>query len=104
VAGHLARGGAYLIETTRPGDGDTRDRWRLSRRGRRYDVHFSRVRLTVRVHRPDGRAETFSDRLDLRLWTARELEDAAAGAGLRAVGHHRWLAGQSRLILVFRRR
>jgi SAM-dependent methyltransferase len=103
VARHLAGDGQYLIETTRPGDGDTRDRWRLSRQGRRYDVHFSPDRLTVRVREADGRARTFTDRLGLRLWTARELADLAGDAGLEVAQRHRWLAGQSRLVLVFRK-
>jgi SAM-dependent methyltransferase len=104
VARHLTGTGLYLIEATRPGDGHTRDRWRLSRAGRRYDVRFSPERLTVRVRHPDGRAQTFSDRLGLRLWTAQQLADVAGGAGLELVQRHRWLAGQSRLIQVFRKR
>ena len=104
VARHLRAASRYVVETSRPGDATTSDRWRLSRQGRRYDVRFSPERLTVRVRHPDGRVQTFSDRLGLRLWTARQLASGAAGAGLEVVQRHRWLAGQSRLVLVFSRR
>ena len=103
VARHLGRGGAYVMETSPPGDVGTRDRWRLSRHGRQFDVRFSPRLLTVRVRHADGRAQTFTDALGLRAWTGRELADAAARAGLAVVQRHRRLAGQSRLVLVFGR-
>jgi cyclopropane fatty-acyl-phospholipid synthase-like methyltransferase len=103
VARHLAAGGAYIVETSPPGDEGTRDRWRLSRHGREFDVRFSPRLLTIRVRHPDGRAQTFSDALGLRLWTAGELAKAAARAGLAVVQRHRRLAGQSRMVLVFGR-
>jgi hypothetical protein len=103
VARHLAPGGAYVVETSQPGDQGTRERWRLSRHGRKFDVRFSPRLLTVRVRHPDGRAQTFRDELGLRLWTAGELAEAASRAGLAVARRHRRLAGQSRLVLVFRR-
>jgi SAM-dependent methyltransferase len=103
VARHLGAGGVYVIETSPPGDVGTRDRWRLSRHGRQFDVRFSPRRLTIRVRHPDGRAQTFSDALGLRLWTAGQLAEAAARAGLGVVQRHRRLAGQSRMVLVFGR-
>jgi len=103
VARHLAAAGVYVVETGPPGDRGTRDRWRVSRHGRQLDVRFSPRRLTIRVRHPDGRAETFSDALGLRVWTAADLEEAAADAGLAVVQRHRRLAGQSRMVLVFGR-
>ena len=103
VAAHLAPGGRYLIETTRPGDRHTRDRWRLSRGGDRFDVRFGADRLTVRVRHADGRARTFSDRLGLRLWAGHELAAAARAGGLTVEQRRRSLAGQSRLVLVLGR-
>lgn len=103
VARHLGRGGVYLIETSPPGDRGTRERWRVSRHGRQFDVRFSPRLLTVRVRHPDGRAQTFSDALGLRPWTARQLAEAAGRAGLAVVQRHRRLAGQSRLVLVLGR-
>lgn len=103
VARHLIPGGVYVVEASPPGDAGTRDRWRLSRHGRQFDVRFSPRLLTIRVRHPDGRAQTFSDALGLRLWTAGEMAKAAARAGLAVVQRHRRLAGQSRMVLVFGR-
>lgn len=103
VARHLAPGGRYVLETSKPGDGATRDRWRLTRGGIRFDVRFSPRLLTVRVRGRDGRTQTYRDVLGLRPWTAGELTAAAEGADLRICERHHRLAGQSRLVLVFGR-
>jgi len=103
VARHLKPRGAYLIETSQPGDAATRDTWRLTRGGRRFDVRFSPRLLTVRVRHADGRTQRFSDALGLRSWTAPELAEAAGKTGLVVQQRRRRLAGESRLVLVFRR-
>jgi len=103
VARHLAAGGRYVVEASQPGDDTTRDRWRLTRDGTRFDVRFSPRVLTVRVRQPDGRVLAFRDELGLRMWTAGELADAAAGSGLAVLQRRRRLAGESRLLLVLGR-
>ena len=103
VARHLAPGGRYVLETSKPGDDATRDRWRLTRAGTRFDVRFSPRLLTVQVRGPDGRTQTYRDVLGLRLWTAGELAAAAEGADLHVCQRRRRLAGQSRLVLLFGR-
>jgi SAM-dependent methyltransferase len=106
VGDHLVPGGLYVMEMSHPADflagsPKTQDRWRLTRGGKRVDVHFTsplrafdpatqvwnctiRVKVTER-----GRQRVLRDRLALRRWTAAELEAAARLAGnLRLVERH----------------
>jgi SAM-dependent methyltransferase len=106
VAAHLHRGGVYVLELAHPSDflapkARTRDRWRLTRQGRRVDVHWKALpvdpvtqleRSTLRVRVRNGDAtQTLSEDLLLRRWTVAEIEAAVRlASGLQIA---EWVGG-----------